>query len=127
MMGRNSPDSASLLGVQPPHRNSTDLVEHALRANALTGRFALDSLWDRPTHPEGWYFRSDHVPYARLDVPSVMYTSNLHPDYHTPRDKPERIDYGKLTRMTRWMYLTGWFVANAPARPRIDPGFRLER
>jgi hypothetical protein len=29
--------------------------------------------------------------------------------------------------MTRWMYLTGWFVANAPARPRIDPGFRLER
>ncbi len=127
MMGRNSPDSASLLGVQPPHRNSTDLVEHALRANALTGRFALDSLWDRPTHPEGWYFRSDHVPYARLEVPSVMYTSNLHPDYHTPRDKPERIDYGKLTRMTRWMYLTGWFVANAPARPRIDPGFRLER
>lgn len=127
MIGRNHPDSASLLGIQPPHRNSADLVSYALRANALTGKFALDSLWDRPTHPEGWYFRSDHVPYARLNVPSVMFTTNLHDDYHTPRDKPENIDYAKLTRMTQWMYLTGWFVANAPARPGIDPGFRLER
>ncbi|MBL0939967.1 MAG: M28 family peptidase [Gemmatimonadaceae bacterium] len=127
MIGRNNPDSATLLGIQPPHRNSLDLVNHALAANNLTAKFSLDSLWDRPTHPEGWYFRSDHVPYARLNVPSVMYTSNLHPDYHTPRDKPENIDYGKLTRMTRWMYLTGWFVANAPARPRVDAGFQLER
>lgn len=127
MIGRNHPDSASILGVQPPHRNSSDLVAHALRANELTGRFKLDSIWDRPSHPEGWYFRSDHVPYARLNVPALMYTTNLHPDYHTPRDKPERIDYPKLTRMAKWMYLTGWFVANAPKRPAVDPGFKLER
>jgi Zn-dependent M28 family amino/carboxypeptidase len=127
MIGRNHPDSASLLGVQPPHRNSTQLVEMALRANALTGRFRLDSIWDRPTHPEGWYFRSDHVPYARLNVPALMYSTNLHADYHTPRDKPSAIDYPKLTRMTQWMYLTGWFVGNAPRRPALDPGFRLER
>ena len=127
MIGRNHPDSASLLGIQPPHRNSAELVDMALRANALTGRFRLDSLWDRPTHPEGWYFRSDHVPYARLNVPALMYSTNLHADYHTPRDKPSAIDYPKLTRMTQWMYLTGWFVANAPQRPALDPGFRLER
>lgn len=127
MIGRNNPDSASLLGIQPPHRNSSDLVALALRANALTGRFQLDSVWDRPTHPEGWYFRSDHVPYARMNIPAVEYSTNLHADYHTPRDKPSAIDYAKLTRMTQWMYLTGWFVANAPTRPRIDPGFHLER
>ncbi len=127
MIGRNHPDSAALLGAQPPHRNSSDLVAMAMRANALTGRFTLDSLWDRPTHPEGWYFRSDHLPYARLNVPALMYTTNLHDDYHTPRDNPARIDYAKLTRMARWMYLTGWFVATAPKRPALDPGFRLER
>jgi Zn-dependent M28 family amino/carboxypeptidase len=127
MIGRNNPDSASLLGIQPPHRNSTELVEMALRANELTGKFKLDSIWDRPTHPEGWYYRSDHVPYARLNVPAIEYSTNLHPDYHTPRDKPERIDYAKLTRMTQWMYLTGWMVANNPKRPAIDPGFKLER
>lgn len=127
MIGRNSPDSASLLGSQPPHRNSSELVAMALRANELTGRFVLDTLWDRPTHPEGWYFRSDHLPYARMNVPALMYTSNLHDDYHTPLDRPDRIDYAKLSRMAQWMYLTGWFVANAPKRPALDPGFRLER
>jgi hypothetical protein len=29
--------------------------------------------------------------------------------------------------MTKWMYLTGWLVANAKDRPALDPGFRLER
>jgi hypothetical protein len=127
MIGRNHPDSAALLGSQPPHRSSSDLVAMALRANTLVGKFVLDSTWDRPTHPEGWYFRSDHLPYARVGVPALMYTTLLHDDYHTPNDSPDRIDYAKLTRMARWMYLTGWFAANAAQRPRLDEGFKLER
>jgi len=127
MIGRNNPDTAALLGSQPPHRNSADLVQWALAANARTGKFVIDSTWDRPTHPEGWYFRSDHVSYARLGVPALMYTTNLHDDYHTAGDTPERIDYPKLLRMTQWMYLTGWYVANAPKRPAVEPNFRLER
>lgn len=127
MMGRNAPDSAGLLGVQPPHRNSTALATMALDANARFTHFTLDTLWDRPTHPEGWYFRSDHLPYARVGIPSVFFTTLLHPDYHTPRDEPQRIDIAKLARMTRWMYATGWDVANAPLRPTTDPGFKLER
>lgn len=127
MIGRNHPDTATLLGVQPPHRSSRELVDMALRANSLTGKFVLDTLWDRPTHPEGWFFRSDHLPYARLGIPSLMYTTNLHDDYHTAGDVPERIDYAKLTRMAQWMYLTGWYAANSPRRPAVDPGFKLER
>ena len=127
MIGRNHPDTAALLGAQPPHRGSADLVQWALAANARTGKFVIDTLWDRPTHPEGWYFRSDHAPYARLGVPALMYTTNLHDDYHTAGDTPERIDYPKLLRMTQWMYLTGWYAANAAKRPAVDPGFRLER
>jgi Zn-dependent M28 family amino/carboxypeptidase len=127
MIGRNSPDTASLMGSQPPHRNSTDLVQAALDANAVTGKFVIDSTWDRPTHPEGWYFRSDHEPYARVNVPAVMFSSNLHGDYHTPRDEPKNINYPKLTHITKWMYMTGWIVANAAKRPGIDPGFKLER
>jgi hypothetical protein len=127
MLGRNNPDSAALLGSQPPHRNSTALVNMALQANAMTGKFLLDSIWDRPTHREGWYFRSDHLPYARANIPALFFSTNLHPDYHTPRDEPKTIDVPKLTRMTKWMYATGWLVANADQRPAIDPGFKLER
>ena len=127
MIGRNNPDTASLMGVQPPHLNSRDLVAMALEANALTGKFHLDSTWDRPTHIEGWYRRSDHLPYAEACVPAVEYSTNLHPDYHTPRDKPANIDYAKLARMAQWMYLTGWFVANADKRPALEPAFDVRR
>jgi hypothetical protein len=127
MMGRNAADSAALLGSIAPHLNSSDLVKTALAANQAGPKFKLDTEWDKATHPEGWYFRSDHLPYARLGIPAVMYTSLLHVDYHTPRDEPSRIDFAKLTRMTTWMYLTGWAVANRTAAPAREPGFKLER
>ena len=125
MLGRNHPDTAALMGSQPPHRNSIALVQMAIDANNATSRFVIDSLWDRPTHPEGWYFRSDHVPYAERNVPSLFFSSNLHNDYHTPRDEPKTIDYAKLTRITQWMYMTGWLAGNAAQRPALDAGFVL--
>jgi Zn-dependent M28 family amino/carboxypeptidase len=127
MMGRNAPDSASLLGRQRPHRNSLDLVTTALAANQRGPQFKLDTLWDRADHPEGWFFRSDNLPYARLGIPALSYTTVLHPDYHTPRDERERINYPKLTKMTLWMYLTGWAVANRTEQPARDKDFKLER
>ncbi|WP_128548274.1 M28 family peptidase [Larkinella soli] len=126
MLGRNAADSACILGQQPPHRNSAELVDAALKANRSTG-FRLDTLWDRPDHPEGWYFRSDHLPYARAGIPAIAFTSLLHADYHTPKDEPDRIDTAKVTNITRWMYLTGWDIANRPKRPAVDRNFQLER
>jgi Zn-dependent M28 family amino/carboxypeptidase len=127
MIGRNHPDTAALLGSQPPHRNSTVLASIALAANDRVTHFAVDSSWDRPDHREGWYFRSDHLPYACVGIPALFFTTLLHADYHTPKDEPDRIDIAKLQRMTRWMFATGWAVGNAPQRPTVDPGFQLER
>ncbi len=127
MIGRNAPDSAALLGSQPPHRNSLALVNDAMMANQQGPKFKLDTLWDKPTHPEGWYFRSDHLPYARLNIPAICFTTLLHADYHTPKDEPDRIDIAKLTNVTRWIYRTGWMVANKDERPALDKNFKLER
>lgn len=127
MIGRNSPDSAALLGTHSPHRNSRDLAAIGLAANQQGPRFLLDTTYDSPTHIEGWYFRSDHLPYARAGIPSLFFTSLLHPDYHTPQDEPQRINTAKITRIAEWMYRTGWTVANNPTRPAEDPDFKLER
>ena len=127
MIGRNNTDSAALLGYKPPHRNSLDLVNMALAANKEGPGFKVDTTWDNTTHIEGWYFRSDHLPYARLGIPAIMYTSLLHPDYHTPQDNAESINYPKLKKMADWMYRTGWKVANAAVRPATDKDFKLER
>ena len=127
MIGRNDPDIAALLGATGPHRNSPDLVNIALAANTAVTKFTIDSSWDDPQHREGWYYRSDHLPYARSGVPALFFSTLLHADYHTPFDNPDRIDTAKLTRMTRWMYATGRAVSEADTRPAVDPNFKLER
>lgn len=120
MIGRNAPDSAALLGAIPPHRNSTALVDMAMKANQQLTKFTVDTSWDEASHPERWYFRSDHLPYAQAGIPAIFFTTLLHPDYHTPRDEAQRIDIAKLAKMTRWMYATGWAVSNTAARPAVD-------
>ncbi|MBF9252088.1 M28 family peptidase [Pontibacter sp. 172403-2] len=127
MIGRNAPDSAALLGATLPHRNSAALVDMAMQANDQYTNFIVDTSWDDPKHPEGWYFRSDHLPYARAGIPAIFFTTLLHPDYHTPKDEAEGINIEKLARMTRWMYATGWTISQTPQRPAVDPGFKLER
>src|SRR3954470_3076095 len=127
MMGRNDPTTAALLGAVGPHRNSPELVQIALEANKAVSQFTVDSSWDDPNHREGWYYRSDHLPYARAGVPALFFTTLLHADYHTPFDNPDRIDTAKLTKMTRWMYATGRAVGEADKMPAVDPNFKLER
>ncbi|MEX2271216.1 MAG: M28 family peptidase [Vicinamibacterales bacterium] len=127
MMGRNDPNTAALLGALPPHRNSPELVDMAHAANAAVTKFTVDSSWDDPGHREGWYYRSDHLPYVRSGIPALFFTTLLHPDYHTPFDNPDRIDITKLTKMTRWMYATGRLAAEADKAPALDPAFKLER
>jgi hypothetical protein len=127
MMGRNDPNTAALLGALPPHRNSPELVEMAQSTNAAVSKFMIDSSWDDPNHREGWYYRSDHLPYARAGIPALFFTTLLHADYHTPFDNPDRIDVAKLAKMTRWMYATGRMAADAETAPALDPAFKLER
>ena len=127
MIGRNDPATGALLGATPPHRNSPELVQIALDANNAVSHFTVDSSWDDPQHREGWYYRSDHLPYARAGIPALFFTTLLHADYHTPFDNPDRIDIAKLAKMARWMYATGRAVAEADKAPAFDPAFKLER
>ncbi len=127
MIARNHPDTAALLGTVSPHKNSTELVETAFAANEVVAGFELDLSWDEHGHPENFFFRSDHRPYAEIGIPVLFYTSMLHPTYHTPNDETELLDFDKLYRFTRWIYATGWDVAQADERPSIDEGWTYSR
>ncbi len=119
MIGRNAPDSAALLGTTS-HKNSSQLVDMAMKANQQQTHFKVDFSWDDAKHPENWYFRSDHLPYAQIGIPSIFFTTLLHPDYHTPKDEPSRIDIVKLAKMSKWMYATGWLVSQTTEKPALD-------
>jgi len=44
----------------------------------------------------------------------------VHEDYHRAGDEPQKIDYDKMEKIARTIYLTLWEVANLPARPKVD-------
>lgn len=62
--------------------------------------------WESPT--EG----SDNAPFARAGIPIVWYHTEGHSDYHRPSDSAEKIDYKKLTDITRAAYLCALRMAN---------------
>ncbi len=127
MIGRNNLNEAALLGGELPHKNSDDLVKMANDANNESTKFTYLKDWDLPEHPEYFYFRSDHAPYARIGIPAIFFTSVLHYQYHTPQDEIENINFKKLHKMTEWIYRTSWKVANEVDRPKLLPNFKLER
>jgi Zn-dependent M28 family amino/carboxypeptidase len=60
--------------------------------------------------------RSDHWPFLKRGVPAIFLTTGLHPDYHTPADDTERIDFPKLERIAELAGRAVWLTAdgNAP-------------
>jgi Peptidase family M28 len=68
---------------------------------------------------EGWFSRSDHYPFAIKSVPMVLFNTGEHPDYHTANDTWDRINYPKIEKITRLVYLSAWNLANAAGRPRF--------
>ena len=64
--------------------------------------------------------RSDHWPFLNNGVPAVWVHTGLHPDYHTPNDDAERINYPKMEKIARMVYQASWDLANAAARPALD-------
>ena len=69
--------------------------------------------------PEGWFSRSDHYPFAVNHVPMVMFNTGEHPDYHTANDTWDRINYPKIEKITKLIYLSVRDVANSATRPQF--------
>jgi hypothetical protein len=118
MVGRNHPDTLHVVGARRIATVLGDVVE------AVNGRqerpFVLDRTWDAPGHPERIYCRSDHYSYARFGIPIAFFFTGLHEDYHRPSDTAEKVDYGKLARVTRLVHDVAVEVADRPERPRPD-------
>ena len=99
---------------------STELGELSERVNASYLNMQLDYRYDDPADPNRFFFRSDHINYARKGIPIIFYFDGVHEDYHRPGDEPQKIDYEKLQRVTRTVYVTLWEIAIRPVRPKVD-------
>ncbi len=56
--------------------------------------------------PDSLWSRSDHYWFATLHIPQVEFVTGLHPDYHTDHDTWDRINYPKMTKIVRLVFLS---------------------
>ena len=99
---------------------SAELGEASESVNRSYLNLKYNYHYDEPNDPERLFYRSDHFNYAKHGVPIIFYFDGVHEDYHKPTDTPDKIDYQKMEKVTRTIYMTTWEIANRPARLKVD-------
>ncbi|MDR1594951.1 MAG: M28 family peptidase [Prevotellaceae bacterium] len=86
-------------------KTNGDLLEIAGKSNS-------DSIVLNTKDHNSLFNRSDHYNFARNNIPSIVLTSGLHEDYHTPRDEVKLIDFNAMWKRNRFMFSLIWNLAN---------------
>ena len=62
--------------------------------------------------------RSDYGPFWNEKIPFLFFSTGEHPDYHTPRDVPEKLDFDKVARVSSLVLKVVEATANADWSPQ---------
>jgi hypothetical protein len=90
------------------------LVEDSNRGIGLTLRFRYDN------HSLDLLRRSDHWPFLNRGIPVAFFHTGLHPDYHRSTDTADKINYGKMEKIVRLVFVSAWTAANAAQPPALS-------
>ncbi len=98
------------------YSKSPDLRRLAEEANRTVG---LDLHFRYDNQELGLLRRSDNWPFLTRGVPALFFHTGLHPDYHRPTDTADKINYPKMAKVVRLVFLSAWELANQPSRPAL--------
>jgi hypothetical protein len=111
------PDAVYLIGST---MMSTELGELVNAVNKSYLNINYDTRYDDPKDTNRFFYRSDHYNYAKKGIPIIFYFDGVHEDYHRAGDSPDKIDYQKMEKITRTVYMTLWELSNRATRPKVD-------
>jgi hypothetical protein len=99
---------------------STALGELSEAVNAGYQKLSFNYKYDDPKDPQQFFYRSDHINYARKNIPIIFYFTGVHADYHQPGDEVSKIDFAKYEKITRTIYATMWEIGEMKTRPKVN-------
>jgi len=99
---------------------STELGEILETVNKSYLNLGFNKRYDDPNDPERFFYRSDHYNYAKKGIPIIFFFDGVHEDYHRAGDSADKIDYQKMEKVARTVYMMFWEVATRPTRPKVD-------
>ena len=112
-VGETADDNRNVIHLVGTQKMSRGLHEICMASNDRAG-------FDIEFDSEGLFTRSDHANFAYEGVPIAFVFTGIHKDYHKATDTPDKIEYPKLLRVSRYIYDIGFEVANRDARPTVD-------
>ena len=62
------------------------------------------------------YVASDHRNFYEKGIPSVLFTTGMHRDYHTVRDTPDKLGYPQMGRLVEYVYAMAQTIADRDER-----------
>jgi len=92
------------------------VIDQQNRKEGLKLDYKMDTI-----DPDSLWSRSDHFWFATLHIPQVEFQTGLHHDYHTENDAWDRINYPKLTKIVRLIFLSVADLASAPQKIPFTP------
>ncbi len=110
-------DGVYVIGTQ---MMSSKLGEITKQTNDAFLKLAYDYRFDDPKDTNRFFFRSDHFNYAVNGIPIAFWFDGVHEDYHQPGDEPQKIDYNKMEKIARTIFLTLLHVSDLKERPKVD-------
>lgn len=117
MLCRNDPNSLYLIGS---NKISTELDAAIHAVNERFIHLNFDYKYEDPAHPERFFFRSDHYPYIQYGIPAVWFFCGTTEDYHQETDTIDRVDFKKMEKVTRLVYLTSLEIGNKSEMLKLD-------
>ena len=122
-------DDSQLSGENEIYLMAADLMSSELgRVVKETNASYLNMNYNSKFDDEGNQFinRSDQYPYLLSGIPVAVWFSGLHGDYHGVGDHAGKIDYQKLEKLTRTVFLTAWELAQLKTRPAVDKNHQFQ-
>ncbi|MES2463238.1 MAG: M28 family peptidase [Armatimonadota bacterium] len=128
--GDQKPANASLSGpkeifVIGSRMMSTQLGNLSDQVNKSYLNLKLNYTYDDPNDPNQFFYRSDHINYARKGIPIIFWFDGVHEDYHRRSDEVSKIDFEKMTMVTRTVLVTAAEIANLPEKLVVDKKLTL--
>ena len=122
MIGRiddhhDNPNYIYLIGSD---RLSTELHDISEEVNDKYINLELNYKYNDEDDPNRYYYRSDHYNFAKNNIPVIFYFNGIHDDYHKPSDTIDKIHFPKIEKISRYIFLTAWELANREERPKLN-------
>lgn len=98
---------------------SQELHDLSESVNKKYTNLLLDYTYNDEKNPEMIYYRSDHYNFAKYGIPVIFYYSGEHADYHKPTDTADKIDFSKMIKRTRLIFVTAMELAYKEGRIKL--------